>query len=157
MFVQNSVEIDLPLEEVLDALTGSDRLEVWARAAYRRGERLAIGPGVPAVGVELEVGEPLRSNGSVAIPLSWKAAGGSRLFPRMEAEVVLDEVGTRRTKLTFLGSYRPPLAAVGQVLDRLALHRVAEATVRNLMERLVEALETTLDAKEGEQAGPRPR
>lgn len=140
MFVQQSIEVALPVEVVERVLTDSDRPSVWARAAYRRGERLAIGPGVPAVAVELDVGEPLRSNGAVTIPIGWRALGGSRLFPHMEAELVLDSVGTNRTQLTFRGSYRPPLAALGAMLDKLAMHKVAEATVRNFLERLASAL-----------------
>ena len=43
------------------------------------------------------------------------------------------------------GSYEPPLGALGQHVDRLLMHRVAEATIRSFMLRLAESLTTTVD------------
>src|SRR5690606_8286729 len=115
-------EVALPPEEVEQALSRSD-MSVWAAAAYRRGERMAVGPGIPGVAaaVELEVGEPLRGNETVSIPVAWRAAGARWLFPHMEAELVLTAVAPSTTRISLRGSYRPPLGGLGQVLDRLAL------------------------------------
>jgi hypothetical protein len=35
---------------------------------------------------------------------------------------------------------RPPLGAVGQAVDRVLLHRVAEATVKDFLDRLGQAI-----------------
>jgi hypothetical protein len=43
------------------------------------------------------------------------------------------------------GSYERPLGALGQRVDRLLIHRVAEATIRSFMLRLAESLTTTVD------------
>lgn len=142
MLVHDFIEVPLPVEDVETRLASSGDMPAWAEAAYRKGERLAVGPGTPlvAAAVEIEVGEAVRGTDSTTIPFSWKAVGASWLFPHMEAEIVLSPMAPSLTHLTFRGSYRPPLAAVGALLDRVALHRVAEATVRSFLERLREAV-----------------
>ncbi len=147
MLVQYFFEVDLPLEEVESRVAARhDDLGVWAEAAYHRGEEtgLAVGlaPGPLSKRVELEIGEPIRATNSVTVPMTWKAVGSTRLFPTMEAELVLSPMGPNSTHVRFQGRYQPPLAPIGKILDRAALHRVAEITVRNLMERLAEALRT---------------
>ncbi len=49
-------------------------------------------------------------------------------------------MGPGLTHLAFRGSYEPPLGAVGRFMDRALLHRVAELTVKNLVDRLAAAI-----------------
>jgi hypothetical protein len=44
--------------------------------------------------------------------------------------------GEQSTLLKLAGSYRPPLGALGEALDRAILHRVAAATIRNFVSHL---------------------
>ena len=51
---------------------------------------------------------------------------------------------------SFRGSYRPPLGAVGGLLDQALLHRVAEAGIKDLLDQVAAWLtesgaERTLD------------
>lgn len=140
--VADFVDVPLSIEEVERGLVGSSDMGLWAEGAYRRGERLAVGPGGPALtaSVELDVGEPVYGTDIVTIPFAWRATGAAWLFPHMEAELVLSPITPTLTHLTFRGRYRPPLQIVGAVLDKLAMHRIAEATVRSFLERLAEAL-----------------
>ena len=138
--VSDFILVDAPLVEVQDSITGSEGLEVLAGAAYRKGEELAVGPSPSvAAAVEFEMGTPVLSTSSVTFPVRWKATGPTSLFPVMDAELVLSEMGAS-THIEMRGVYRPPLGGIGMVLDRLALHRVAEATVRSFLERLVASL-----------------
>lgn len=142
MLVYESKDIPEPCEAVLDTLKSvGGEIQVWASAAYRRGEGMAVGP-APLVSapIELEVGKPIQSLESTTIPMSWIAASATGLFPRMDAEVVISRLNASLTHLEFRGSYRPPLEGVGRVLDRLAFHRIAESTVRNFLDRLAEAV-----------------
>ena len=137
MLVQDFVDVPQSLDDVLVALRANGDLGTWAEAAYRMGERLAVGPSKLLVApVRLEVGEPVHGSDSVRFPIRWSAEGAEWLFPHMEAELVLSEITPTLTHLTLRGTYRPPLEGVGQLLDKLAFHRVAEATVRNFLERL---------------------
>jgi hypothetical protein len=145
MLVHDFVDLDVPRDRVVSMLSAvGDELALWAQAAFRRGEELAIGPGSGTVTapIELEIGVPLESWEAVTIPMSWKASTATQLFPRMEAEIVVSALGPAITHLEFRGSYVPPMDGFGKLLDKLALHRVAESTVRSFLSRLSDAIET---------------
>jgi len=48
------------------------------------------------------------------------------------------------THIEFRGVYTPPLGGLGALLDRIAFHHIAEATVRTFLERLVSLLELSV-------------
>lgn len=141
MLIHDFVDVGVPLDRV-EMILANSNMGLWAEVAYRRGERLAVGPGALGVAapVDLEVGDPVYGTDSVTIPVAWKAADAQWLFPHMEAEIVLSPLTADITHLTFQGRYTPPLNSVGAMLDRIALHRVAEATVRTFLERLADAV-----------------
>jgi len=66
--------------------------------------------------------------------MSWKPAGLASLFPTLEADIELGELGPERTQLSISARYTPPLGSLGRVLDRALLHRVAEATVKDFLD-----------------------
>jgi len=78
------------------------------------------------------------------IPVTWKATGPKPLFPIMTGRVELVPVDTRVTRLTVSGMYEPPLGPVGKKIDEAVMHRVAEATVRELAESIAKRLEVSL-------------
>jgi hypothetical protein len=55
------------------------------------------------------------------------------------------------THLQFLGHYDPPGGPVGRVIDRIALHHLAEACVRSFLHRVADGL-----AGVNTRAGPWP-
>ena len=79
---------------------------------------------------------------------TWRATGSQGIFPVLSADLEVAALSPQITHLTLRGSYEPPLGAVGQRLDRLLMHRVAEATIRSFMRRLAESLADTV-ANEG--------
>jgi hypothetical protein len=152
MLVRDFIDIPLPLGAVEHALLSGEELGVWAEAAYRMGEGLALGPSKSlAAPVTLEVGDPVSGSDSIRFPVRWEAVGAQWLFPHMEAELVLSELTSQITHIALRGSYRPPLEKFGAALDRLAFHRVAEATVRHFLERLAAGI-----LEGGETADPSP-
>lgn len=144
MLVTDFIELDVPYHAVIETLeVAHDELGVWAAAAYQRGERLAMGPGrVMATAVQLKVGKVETGLDSANIPVEWEALTGTTLFPRMSAELVVAPLVTGGTQVAFRGTYDPPLDSFGAMLDRFALHRVAESTVRSFLERLAVAVNT---------------
>lgn len=62
------------------------------------------------------------------------------LFPALDADIRLSGDGDG-SRVTLTGSYRPPLGAFGERLDRLVLHAVATATIAALLARVAAALE----------------
>ena len=66
-------------------------------------------------------------------------AGGSRdAVPSLDADIEVGELGPERTQLSISARYTPPLGSLGRVLDRALLHRVAEATVKDFLDRVAE-------------------
>ena len=64
--------------------------------------------------------------------LTWRAATSDQLFPVMEADLELTALDGG-CQLSLMGSYRPPLAVMGEKGDRLFGRRVAEACTRRFV------------------------
>lgn len=106
--------------------------------------RLRVGPAhsLPMLlkTVTVEVGEPIIADDVTVVPLTWRATGRPGLFPVLSADLEVAELGASLTQLSLRGRYDPPLGAVGLRLDRLLLHRVAEASIRSFLSHVAERL-----------------
>jgi hypothetical protein len=151
VFVRHYIDLPVPLEEAERVLLGDVR--AWAPAvaseASDHGAKLLAEVGLRngrlMREVEVEVGVPARLEASIMVPLSWRATRLEALFPVLEADLQIAAVGPRRTQLSLNGRYEPPLGAVGRALDRTLLHRIAEATVRDFLERVAVRLFASAD------------
>lgn len=155
MFVRYYLELPLPFEDVERALLAEP--DAWvpglARDAERRGERLLAEVGFTVAEarridkrVEIELGTPHRMPTKTILPMSWRAAGAEGLFPALEADLEVAGLGPSRTQLSISARYRPPMGALGRVLDRALLHRVAEATIKDFLDRVGESLVSRVSA-----------
>jgi hypothetical protein len=148
MFIRYFLEIERPQVDVEAELLRSPLSWVGgpARGAEAYGERLLTEVGFGSDGarvsrqVRVEFGEPIRFPSKTVLPLRWESEGLARMFPRLEADIEIAGLGAERTQLSISARYRPPLGAVGRVLDRNLLHRVAEATVKDFLDRIAGAL-----------------
>ena len=77
-----------------------------------------------------------------AMPLRWRAAASETLFPTMEAtlEVVALSLRPPLTQLSLIGTYRPPLGAVGAVGDAVLGHRLADAAVHRFVREVADRI-----------------
>ena len=64
----------------------------------------------------------------------WEPAGAGALLPRLDADIEVGSLGPERTQVAISGRYTPPLGQAGRVIDRVLLHRVAEATVKDFVD-----------------------
>jgi hypothetical protein len=135
----------------------SSRLEELARGrllnglserVYRGGVEhlLRVGPAgaVPGASrlVRVRFTSPVHRDGEMTVALRWEATGsGGGLFPALDADIQLTDDGGDRTRVTLTGSYRPPLGALGDKLDRMLLRAVALATIKALLTQIAAALE----------------
>lgn len=131
----------------LEELARGRLLDDVSERVYRGGVEylLRVGPAgaVPGVSrlVRVRFAEPVRHDGAVSVALRWEAAGAAGgLFPALDADIRLCADGDG-SRVTLTGSYRPPLGAFGEHLDRLVLHTVATATIAVLLARVAAALE----------------
>jgi hypothetical protein len=150
MFARHEVVLDLPFPVARSRLATLMRggwLDSLSQDAYSEGlaGQVRVGPfgRVPGMSklVEVRLLEPVPHDDVVVVPLRWEASGRiGRLFPVLDANLSLGEAGNGKTALRFAGVYRPPLAGVGEELDQIVLHRVADATVRSLLVRIAGVL-----------------
>ena len=160
MFVRYYLELPLPFEEVEEAILRSppDWIPGVALEAEARGELLlaevGFGPSTHRLEkqVQIELGKPFRLASKTVRPMEWRATGAESLFPSLEADLEVAAMGGIRTQLSLNARYRPPLGPVGKVIDKTLLHRVAEATIKDFLDRLGD----TLTAPSADPHGPQP-
>ena len=86
-------------------------------------------------------GDITEIHGRAQLPMHWEVtAGGGTLFPVLDADLILADIGAQGTLVALTGVYRPPLGALGQALDRAVLHRVAVATIKSFLAQVAAQL-----------------
>ena len=90
--------------------------------------------------VEIALGEPVRVAGKTVITMRWVAAGEAGLFPSLESDLEVASLSWGRTQVAMSARYEPPLGVVGRAIDRVVMFRVAEATIKDFLDRVGEAL-----------------
>jgi hypothetical protein len=155
MFADQAVTLDLDFPAARDRfllLTHGNRLDGMSRAAYADGlaGQIRVGPlgGVPGMSklVQVSLLDPVRRDDNVLVPMRWEATGlMGRLFPVLDANLMLGEDDHGRGVLRIAGVYRPPLGGLGDELDHIVLRRVASATIRSLLQRIAALLADRAD------------
>jgi hypothetical protein len=150
MFIRYYLELPLPFAEVERALLADPGswLPGLASEAEERGERLFVEVGFETIGdrrvdreVQIVVGAPVSvPSRSTTLPIVWKPRDGGRALPRLDADIEIAALGVERTHVAMSARYRPPFGVIGRALDRALMHRVAEATVKDFLDRVGERL-----------------
>ncbi len=109
---------------------------------------LEVGPIARAAGVpvQLRVGRPREAVDCVVTPLAWSPMRLAGLLPELDGDLQvspLDEEGTA-SRLGLYGRYAVPLGGAGLTIDRLAMHRIAESTIRGFLREVSEAITSML-------------
>jgi hypothetical protein len=148
MFVRYFVDMPVSFDDVEAALL--DHPEAWVpgmlEEAEDRGERLLAEVGFGGESrridkeVEIRLGSAYRIPSKTLLPMTWRATGAGPLFPQLDADIEVAALGASRTLLSISARYRPPMGALGRVLDRAMLHRVAEATIKDFLDRVGERI-----------------
>ena len=113
-----------------------------------RIDPLGSAPGMSRL-VEVHFRDLVIHENSAVLTLRWEAIGpGGGLFPALDADITLSPAGEDATLLTLAGAYRPPLGALGARLDQAILQRVAAATIRAFLDRVVDAIAHPASAAE---------
>jgi hypothetical protein len=150
MFVYDFIQLDVPFEEVRRRLVDGERpwLAPLAAAAFHEGEATVVSLGLDGAQIPLDkqvavdLDAPLDQEDFVAIPIRWRATGPAGLFPALDGHLEASRMGDSRTHLSLQGRYEPPGGHLGRLLNRMAFHHVAEASVRSFLHRVADALET---------------
>jgi hypothetical protein len=159
MFARYFIELPIDPQRVELALLEAPAgwLRGLASEASHRGDALLadVGFGVRvrvARQVAVELGSPVHPAGKTVFPLRWTPSGASGLFPALDADLEVAPLGSSRTQLAMSARYVPPLGSIGQAIDRAVLYRVAEATLKDFLDRVGDALisrdEATIDVSQ---------
>jgi hypothetical protein len=148
MLLHDFAYVPIPAARVCERIVANNGewLAPLATAAADEGEalRLRVGPveALPMLGksVTVRVGQPISRTDVTVVPLTWQATSAPGLFPVLSADLEVASLGDHMTQLTLHGRYDPPLGAIGRRMDRLLMHRIAEATVRSFLSRLAGGL-----------------
>jgi hypothetical protein len=150
MFTDHAVglDVDYPAARArFLRLVQGDLLDGVSRDAYTDGlaGEVRVGPfgSVPGMSklVRVSLLDPVSRDDMVLMPIRWEATGRmGRLFPVLDANLIVGPHGHGRAELRITGAYRPPLDGLGEGLDQAVLHRVAGATLKSLLRRIASTL-----------------
>jgi hypothetical protein len=117
--------------------------------------RARIGPLEVAADVDIQVttiGEARSPFGQPAttLELEWHSTRRPGLFPSMKGTLTAYALSATETQLEFSGAYDPPLGLIGEAIDAVAMHKIAEASVL----RFVQDVAVYLRAELPQEPGP---
>jgi hypothetical protein len=151
VFIDGEAPLEVSFEcarKRLARLALSGILASASEGAYGEGvtELVRVGPlgSGPAASklVEVQFQNLLDHGDEAGLAVRWEATGpGGGLFPALDANITVMPDGGQSATLRLAGSYRPPLGALGTVLDKAILHRIATATVRDFLHRIAAAID----------------
>jgi hypothetical protein len=147
VFARYYVELPMPSDRAEAVL--ADGSVAWlpgmAEAANQRGDALLAEVGFGedvriARRVAIDLGTPIRMPTKTVVPLQWRSAEGPGSFPSLDADLEIAPLGPETTQLAVSARYVPPLGRLGRAIDRAVLHRVAEATIKDFLDHVREAV-----------------
>jgi hypothetical protein len=146
MFAAHQLELPIGFAAARDKLAGLAE-DGGLRGASQRcydgaaGHLLRVGPVSKLVRISFLA--PVYSDDAMSLGLRWEATGVTGgLFPVLDANITATRVSQQATRLTLVGSYRPPLGALGATLDKAILNQAGAATIRALLEDVADAMTT---------------
>lgn len=152
--------VNQPFEKV-EAMLRADAASIFAQATSSAAAReRAIGVQLHAklamldvsTDVRVKVGPLERTMSSplgyeIAIfPLTWSAASSPSLFPSMQAKLSVFPLSRGITQVELEGTYDPPLGLLGDAIDAVLGHRIAEASVLQFVRDLCAYLRAEMAA-----------
>jgi hypothetical protein len=157
--------VNVEYDKVRDAL-GRDAVGIFQRAttlATTRARELAstlrVSIGALEVGTDVKIEVcAIHDNVSAlgdrqtSLEIAWRATNAAALFPSMEATLSIDPLSAHETQLELHGRYRPPLGVVGNAVDAVIGHRLAEASVLRFVQDVAARLKAELGAATGAPA-----
>jgi hypothetical protein len=133
----------LEFDPVIREPLGELRVQVGGGSIGRR-VRAEVGPMSIS---PRKIGLPPRA---LEVPVTWQAAEHPALFPTLNGQLCIRDVGHDTIELRLTGEYTPPLGAIGAIGDRFAGHQAATTSLRGYLLEVAHRL----DAKLAEHAPP---
>ena len=113
--------------------------------------RVQVGGGSIGRRVRAEVGpismsprKPGLPPRALEVPVTWSAAEHPALFPILNGQLRIGDIGHDTIELRLTGEYTPPLGALGAIGDRLAGHQAATVSLRAYLLEVAHRLDAKL-------------
>ncbi len=90
--------------------------------------------------IDIDVGPVQRFAYGVTVHVSWKAAQRAELYPELDGHLRAEPAGASGTALRFDARYVPPAGRLGATVDRALMHRVAQSSVDDFVDRIARLL-----------------
>ena len=142
MFVRYFIELPLSADRVEEVICASPASwipgiadEATARGVHLLGE-IGLGERARLHRVAVELGEPMRLPSRTVLPIRWRPTTGDGLLPALDADIEVARLTPESAQLSMSARYVPAGRAHGNSVDRGILHRVAEATVKDFIDRV---------------------
>lgn len=150
--------VNLPFDQVYKAFKCRDS-EILQSATTNAADRtqqdaLRLHTSIAGISVHRDVIVEIESRKEIigesqprmAIDFSWRASHAASLFPTMNARLSILPVGDH-AQLDFRGDYEAPGGVVGQAIDAIIGERIAESSVRNFVDEIVNRLQEIIPGK----------
>jgi hypothetical protein len=152
--------VERPYEPVR-ALLRAEPVALLSRATTSAAKRaqelvanLRVGLGGVEIGVDVRTTvRQIREEAPLAglppvtiVELGWEAVRAPGLFPLMHAQLSAWPTLSTETQLEIEGEYQPPFRGLGNTLDAVLLHRVAQASVHRFLEDVIAQIGRELSA-----------
>jgi hypothetical protein len=149
--------VNRPYQAVNDALS-ANALAIFERATHSAADhakdasaelRVRLGAVEIAADVEITItavsdARSPANQPAIRLDLTWKSKRRPGLFPEMTGSLWAYALAPRETQIEFVGSYDPPLGLLGDAIDAIALHPVAEASIQRFVNDVASYLRTEL-------------
>jgi hypothetical protein len=153
VFAWHRVELPLPFELVAEAIQKGPSSWIPALVEEPPGRLTStIAVGRLQRKTVLGVGRVVAGDGWLVEPISWRAAEADVLFPVFAGELQAARLPQARTEIALVGTYEPPFGPVGELVDRVVLHRMAREALAGFLARVGELV----TAAAGKQAAAVP-
>jgi hypothetical protein len=91
----------------------------------------------------------------MVLPITWQSAANPSLFPRLKAELLVYPLSGHETQLELEGTYDPPLGILGDAIDAMVGHRIAEASVLHFLRDVAARLQADIGTTAPESSATR--
>jgi hypothetical protein len=108
--------------------------EITGELAYRQGS------GRIRRRISIDAGPVQRFAYGVTVHVEWHGADHPELYPTLDGHLRLERRRPSGAVLRLAARYRPPGGRLGATADRAVMHRVAESSVEDFLDRVVKSL-----------------
>ncbi|HEY6174585.1 MAG TPA: hypothetical protein VIX73_09090 [Kofleriaceae bacterium] len=154
--------VNRPYAQVADALS-AHASAIFERATHSAADRandvgaelrVRIGAIEIAADIDIAIREVAGARSPANQPatqldLVWKSQRRPGLFPEMTGSLLAYALAPRETQIEFAGTYDPPLGVLGDAIDAIALHRIAEESVQRFVNSVAAYLRAELPVDPG--------